>query len=205
VEFADFGLCDYNHAVYDPVDLPSLLADATLPGDRQAARRLRRFIDQQADRPRPGAPPIVSNARRARMRFPRIRQGSGPIGPIGAPQSSRLICASGSIQRRRLAKKGAVAFPLVKTAGDHSGIRHLRVSRRPVQTGHPGSIDNAAVFSFYRDMAVKGAVAGFARTYCLYLHDDPIAVEFGLSDQRKFLLLLLGCDLKRSRDSPSTF
>src|SRR5215470_1312451 len=31
VEFADFGLCDYNHAVYDPVETPLLLGDASLP------------------------------------------------------------------------------------------------------------------------------------------------------------------------------
>ena len=31
VEFADFGLCDYNHAVYDPVESPLLLDAASLP------------------------------------------------------------------------------------------------------------------------------------------------------------------------------
>jgi len=60
-------------------------------------------------------------------------------------------------------------------------------------------IGNEAVFSFYRDMAVQGARTGTARTYCLYLEDEPIAALFGLAGRGAFLMLLLGSDLKRFR------
>lgn len=204
VEFADFGLCDYNHAVYDPVDLPSLLADATLPGE---IGRMLGGCDVLSISKLISHDPVLRrlfpDARRARMRFSTYpaRLGTDWADWRTAKLAPDLRQQLDS-KRRRLAKKGAVAFRLVQDPPEIIRVfEHLRNFRadRFRQLGIRDPIDNEAVFSFYRDMAVKGAGAGFGRTYCLYLHDAPIAVEFGLADRRTFLLLLLGCDIKRFR------
>jgi CelD/BcsL family acetyltransferase involved in cellulose biosynthesis len=204
VEFADFGLCDYNHAVYDPVEAPLLLADATLPErvggvldgcDILSIRKLT-YHDPLLRR-------LFPHARRARMRFSAYpaRLGNDWVGWREAKLAPGLRREL-DLKRRRLAKKGAVTFTRARDAAEIARVfAHLRRFRadRFSELGIPDPIGNEAVFSFYRDMAVQGAHTGTARTYCLYLEGEPIAALFGLADRSAFLMLLLGADLKRFR------
>jgi len=106
------------------------------------------------------------------------------------------------IKRRRMAKRGTPAFALVL---DHSEIvrlfdalRNFRAQRFKERGAHD-VLDNEAIFSFYRQIAIDGAGGGTARTFCLYLSGVPVAVMFGLVHHRTFSLLLVGFDLTRYR------
>jgi len=204
VEFADFGLCDYNHAIYDPVETPLLLADASLPErvggmldgcDVLSISKLT-CRDRLVRR-------LFPNARWARMRFSAYpaRLGNDWAGWREAKLAPGLRRELG-LKRKRLAKKGAVTFTRAVDAAEIARVfAHLRQFRadRFSELGVPDPMRNEVVFSFYRDMAVRGAHSGTTRTYCLYLEDEPIAALFGLADRRAFLMLLLGADLKRFR------
>jgi len=204
VEFADFGLCDYNHAVYDPVETPLLLADPTLP------ERVGRVLDgydvlsiTKLTCDDPLLRRLFPNARRARMAFSAYpaKLGSNWADWRAAKLEPDLRRQLDS-KRRRLAKKGAVTFTRVRDAAEIARVfAHLLRFRadRFRELGIPDPMGNEAVFSFYRDMAVQGVRTGTARTYCLYLEDEPIAALFGLADRGAFLMLLLGSDLKRFR------
>jgi CelD/BcsL family acetyltransferase involved in cellulose biosynthesis len=203
-EFADFGLCDYNHPVYDPAEAPSLLADATLP------ERVGRTLDgcdvlsiSKLTCHDPVLRRLFPHAWRARMRFSSYpaRLGTDWAGWRAAKLELDLRQQLDS-KRRRLAKKGAVAFRTVRDPAEIAAVfEHLRRFRadRFRHFGIDDPIGNDAVFSFYRHMAVQGALTGNARTHCLYLKDEPIAVAFGLAHRGAFLLLLLGSDIKRFR------
>ncbi len=204
VEFADFGLCDYNHAVYDPAEIPLLLADATLPervgGMLDGCNFL--SISKLTDHD-PLLRRLFPDARWARMRFSAYpaRLGSDWAGWREAKLEPGLRREL-DLKHRRLAKKGAVTFTRVRDAAEIARVfAHLRRFRadRFSEIGVPDPMGNQVVFCFYRDMAVQGAHTGTTRTYCLYLEDEPIAALFGLAERSAFLMLLLGSDLKRFR------
>jgi CelD/BcsL family acetyltransferase involved in cellulose biosynthesis len=204
VEFADFGLCDYNHAIYDPVETPLLLADASLPervgGMLDGCDVL--SISKLTGRDRL-LRRLFPSARWARMRFSAYpaRLGNDWAGWREAKLAPGLRREL-DLKRRRLAKKGAVTFTRAVDAAEIARVfAHLRRFRadRFSELGVPDPMRNEAVFSFYRDMAVQGAHSGTTRTHCLYLDDEPIAALFGLADRSGFLMLLLGADLKRFR------
>jgi len=99
VEFADFGLCDYNHPVYDPADIPLLLADPTLP------ERVGGMLDgydvlsiTKLTRDDPLLRRLFPDARRARMAFSAYPASSQAIGLIGARPSSSPIFDDSSIR-----------------------------------------------------------------------------------------------------------
>ena len=204
VEFADFGLCDYNHPVYDPVEASLLLADASLPA------RVDGMLDGcdvlsigKLTCHDPLLRRLFPNARWARMRFSAYpaRLGSDWAGWREAKLEPGLRREL-DLKHRRLAKRGAVAFTRARDAAEIARVfAHLRRFRadRFAELGVPDPMGNEAVFSFYRDMAVQGARTGTTRTYCLYLEDEPIAALFGLANRSAFLMLLLGSDLKRFR------
>jgi CelD/BcsL family acetyltransferase involved in cellulose biosynthesis len=79
-----------------------------------------------------------------------------------------------------------------------SALRSFR-AHRFAQRGIADVIDNEAVFSFYRRVALDGARDGTARTFCLYVSGEPVAVMFGTVHRRRFSLLLVGFDLERYR------
>lgn len=64
-------------------------------------------------------------------------------------------------------------------------------------------IQQQSVRDFYTDIAVRGAAAGFARTYSLLLDGEPIGHTFGLTAGGRFDYLLIGCDYDtHGRHSP---
>jgi CelD/BcsL family acetyltransferase involved in cellulose biosynthesis len=204
IEFADFGLCDYLRPVYDPADAPILLGDATLPN--RVGALLPRY-DVIALTKMTNDSPILEhlfpNARRARMRVSAYPLNVGAVwtdwrAATLDPGLRREL----DVKRRRLARSGTSVFMLVEQASEiarvFDALRIFRADRFDERGAHD-VIDNDAVFSFYRKIAVDGARAGTARTYCLYHSGEPIAVMFGLVHARTFSLLLVGFDLARFR------
>jgi CelD/BcsL family acetyltransferase involved in cellulose biosynthesis len=204
VEFADFGLCDYIGAIYDPTDVPLLVADDTLPQRIGACLPPCDIISlMKLTGDDPVLERLFPNARRARMRV------SAYPAKIDTDWADwRLENLDGSLRReldmkrRRLAKKGTPAFVLVKDDSEinrvFEALRSFRAERFK-ERGDCDVISKDAVFLFYRQIAVDGARTGTARTFCLYLSGEPIAVMFGLVHRRTFSLLLVGFDLARYR------
>jgi CelD/BcsL family acetyltransferase involved in cellulose biosynthesis len=204
LRFADFGLCDYLGLVYDPADAPSLLTDASLP--RRVAAVLPRHDvlqftklvadDALLDR-------LFPNTYRARMRvsaYPvRIQSGWEEWRMAALETGFRRDL---DIKRRRAVRRGAAAFVLVDDPEEivrtFDALRQFR-ARRFKERGAHDLIDNEAVFSFYRRIAVEGAKDGTARTFCLYLSGEPAAIMFGIADRGTFSLILVGFDLARYR------
>lgn len=208
LEFADFGVCDYLGAVYDPADAPLLLADASLP--RRIAAALPRH-DLLALTKLTGDQPLLRrlfpNTRRARMRFaayPAQLQASWKAWrKARLDQSFRRYL---DMKRRRLERTGPPAFALLdepaRIRDAFMTMRRYRAERFKAIGGHD-ALDDDAVYDFYLRMAVEGARDGSARTHCLYLADEPIAVIFGLAHRGIYSLLLVGLDaVRHARLSP---
>lgn len=200
--FADFGLCDYLAPVYDPADMPLLLAVADLP--RRVAAALPRHDVLQLNK-LTGEDSLLEwlfpDMRRARMRastYPaRLRGDWRAWRTASIDQSFRRHLDK---KRRRLKRTGAPEFTRLR---DPDAIAHaLDVLRRYRSErfkalGVPDLLDEDAVFAFYRRMAVEGADDGFTRTHCLYLSGEPIAITFGIAQRGVYALLLVGLDVAR--------
>lgn len=204
LEFADFGLCDYHAAIYDPTNMARLVGDASLPA-RIAA--LLPEADLVALTKLQGDDPVLERlfpaAHRARMRVSshavRIDTAWSEWRQHRLDQSLRRELDA---KRRRFAKAGVPSFALVEDESEivraFDALRRFRFDRFS-ERGVPDVIDSEAVFSFYRQIAIDGARTGEARTFCLYLSGEPVAVMFGLAHRKAFSLLLVGFDLVRYR------
>lgn len=203
VEFAGFGVCDYLRPIYDPADQQRLMADATLPGriasllscDIILLTKVHEydavldglFPQAQARQMHLSAHPVSLG-----KDWDRWRSSTLP------PGFRRDL----EIKRRRFAKKGRPAFVLVEDRREivrvFEALREFRAQRfgeRKVSD----ILENDALFSFYRTVAMRGISSGLARTYCLYLSDVPCGAAFGLFHRKAFHLLLLGFDVVHYR------
>jgi len=208
LEFADFGLCDYLGPVYEDADLPLLLADARLP--QRVAAALPRH-DALAFTKLTGDQTLL-----ARL-FPAMHRAQMRISayPAKLPtdwttwrtnQLDPSVRRDLDIKRRRLDRSGKAEFTLLRDPSDiasaFDALRRYR-SARFKAIGAPDIMDNEAVFAFYRGMAIQGARDGTTRTERLSLSEEPIAVQFGLSQGRTYSMLLIGVDIARhARLSP---
>jgi CelD/BcsL family acetyltransferase involved in cellulose biosynthesis len=62
---------------------------------------------------------------------------------------------------------------------------------------------DGTIFAFCRRMAIEGAQRGFARTECLTVSGEVVAVQFGLVQRGTYMMLMLGADIERfGRTSP---
>jgi CelD/BcsL family acetyltransferase involved in cellulose biosynthesis len=204
LEFVDFGLCDYLAAIYDPTNTARLVADASLPArvaellpaaDIIALTKLQ-GDDAVLER-------LFPTAHRAHMRVSshavRIDTAWSEWRQHKLDESLRRELDA---KRRRFAKAGTPFFTRVEDETDivraFDALRRFR-SHRFGERGVPDIIDSEAVFSFYRQIAIEGARTREARTFCLYLSGEPVAVMFGLAHRKAFSLLLVGFDLVRYR------
>jgi CelD/BcsL family acetyltransferase involved in cellulose biosynthesis len=204
LEFADFGLCDYLSPVYDPADAPFLLAESTL------SRRLQRLLPpcdiislakMRSDNP--VLERLFPNTRRARMRVSAYPVAIGKNwNDWRAARLRPSLRSELDLKRRRLTRRSEPVFLLIEQESEiiraFDALRSFRADRFS-ERGTRDLIENQAIFSFYRQIAINGARAGTARTYCLYLSGEPAAVMFGLVHRRTFSLLLVGFDLVRYR------
>ncbi len=206
LEFADFGLCDYLGAAYDPADAPLLLADATLPQRLNAALPRHDVLAITKLTADPLLERLFPRARRARMRL------SAYPAPLGADWSAwraatlnKSFRSELDMKRRRLGRTGREEFALLRDADAittaFDALRRFRSERFKV-LGAPDVLDLEAVFAFYRRMAIEGAQDGSTRTHCLYLSGDPLAVMFGLAQRGVYSMLLVAFDARHGRLSP---
>jgi len=204
IEFADFGVCDYLASICEPADAPHLIADATLP---PRIRRLLAPFDVISFAKLPHEDLVLKhlfpNARRARMR---VSAHSLEWNTSWSEWRSTKVDSSLrhelDIKRRRLAKAGTPVFAHLKKQNEiaeaFDAMQRFRAERFKTRNG-ADILDHPAVLSFYREVAISGAPAGTARTYCLSLSGEPVAVMFGLAHHRTFSLLLIGFDLAKYR------
>ncbi len=208
LEFADFGICDYLGAVYDPEDTPHLLADESLPqriADALPHHDLLEFTkltggDPLLDR-------LFPRVRRAHMRFaayPAQLQADWTAWRKGKLDNSfrRYL----DMKRRRLERTGTPAFALLdeptRIGEAFAALRRYRVERFKA-IGGQDALDNDAIYDFYLRIAIEGARDGSTRTHCLSIEGEPIAVIFGLVQRGIYSLLLVGFDAQRhARLSP---
>lgn len=208
VEFADFGLCDYNAAVCDLDDTVLLDSDATLPRRVAAAMPRHDLMTlTKMTREDPLLRRLFPNASRAQMRF------SAFPTPLGSDwtawREARLsqgFRRDLGVKRRRLERLGAVEFARLSDAGQiaraFGTLRELRSARLKSLGAHDVMADET-VFAFYRRMAIEGAQRGFARTECLSVAGEVVAVQFGLVQHGRHAMLMLGADIERfGRTSP---
>ena len=206
LRFADFGVCDYLTSVYDRVDAERLIADATLPV--RVATLLPPFdVISFTKLPHEDAvlKHLFPTARRARMRASTHAVEWDPDATWADWRLAKMdpsLRHELDIKRRRLARAGTPVFVLEKDRSRISEafdtLRAFRIDRFKRRRAND-ILDNHAVFSFYRQIAIEGADSEIARTYCLYLSGEPVAVMFGLVHRRTFLLLLVGFDLVKYR------
>jgi CelD/BcsL family acetyltransferase involved in cellulose biosynthesis len=201
VEFADFGVCDYAAPVASDADSAAILAD----GD--ACARIRAVL----------RPYDV-------LRIQKLREGAFPIERvIGAPPRAAMAMSAHAVvlgqdytawraekisasyrkeldkKARQLHRKGSVVF---SCASDHVAIRatleKMKEYRGP-RFGGGDLLQKTNYFDFYLDVALQGR-GSIARLYSLTLDDIPIAGVFGISHERRLLVLLGGFDLPNHKN-----
>ena len=204
IEFADFGLCDYLASVYGPADAHRLIADATLP---LRIRRLLAPFDVISLTKLPHEDLVLGhlfpNARRARMRVSaHAVEWNTSWTEWRSTKVNPSLRHELDIKRRRFAKAGTPVFTHLKNESEivqvFDALRRFRADRFKSRNA-TDILDNHAIFSFYRRVAIDGARPGTARTYCMYLSGEPVAVMFGLVHQRTFSLVLIGFNLLKYR------
>jgi CelD/BcsL family acetyltransferase involved in cellulose biosynthesis len=208
VEFADFGLCDYNAAVCDLDDTVLLDSDATLPQRVIAAMPRHDLMTlTKMTREDPLLRRLFPGASRAEMRFSaypaRLTSDWNAWREATLSQGFRRDLG---MKRRRLERLGTVEFVRLLDAEEiaraFGTLRELRSARLKALGAHD-VMAAETVFAFYRRMAIEGAQSGFARTECLSVSGEVIAVQFGLIQQGKHAMLMLGADIERfGRTSP---
>ncbi|MEJ0074521.1 MAG: GNAT family N-acetyltransferase [Alphaproteobacteria bacterium] len=208
MEFADFGLCDYNAAVCDLDDAVLLDADATLP--RRVAAAMPRHDLMTLTKMTCEHPLLLRlfpDASRAEMRFSayptRLTSDWKSWHEATLAQGFRRDLG---VKRRRLERLGPVEFVRLSDAEQIAHafgiLRKLRSVRLKSIGGHDVMADET-IFAFYRRMAIEGAQQGFARTECLSVSGETVAVQFGLVQRGTYLMLMLGADIERfGRTSP---
>jgi CelD/BcsL family acetyltransferase involved in cellulose biosynthesis len=208
VEFADFGLCDYNAAICDLDDAVLLDSDATLPQRVTAALPRHDLMTlTKMTREDPLLRQLFPNASRAQMRFSAYpAQLTSDWKVWGETTLSQGFRRDLGMKRRRLERLGSVEFARLsepkQIASAFATLRGLRSARLKALGAHDVMADET-VFAFYRRMAIEGAQQGFARTECLSVSGETIAVQFGLIQQGRHAMLMLGADIERfGRTSP---
>ena len=208
LEFADFGICDYLGAIYDPDDAARLLADASLPqriADALPPHDLLELTKLTDDDPLLAR--LFPRVRRARMRFAaypaRLQADWKAWRKAKLDDSFRRYL---DMKRRRLERTDTPEFALLdepaRIGEAFAAMRRYRVERFKA-IGGQDALGNDAIYDFYLRIAIEGARDGSTRTHCLSVAGEPIAVIFGLVQRGVYSLLLVGFDGERhARLSP---
>lgn len=109
-------------------------------------------------------------------------------------------------KRRALEKQGEWAYRIVADRNDIDGIlEKLRAYRKPRYEDREGTdqIQRADSFDFYRKLAHAGIGSGYVTVFVFTLDDEVVSVQYGLSHNKCFSMLMPGIDYDRiGRFSP---
>jgi CelD/BcsL family acetyltransferase involved in cellulose biosynthesis len=201
VEFADFGVSDYAAPIASDADSEAILAD------QDASARINCMLK----------PYDV-------LRIQKLRDLAFPIERlIGAPPRAAMSMSAHAValgrdyttwraekipasyrkeldkKSRQLHRKGSIVF---SCASDPVAIRatldKMKEYRGP-RFGDGDLLQKPNYFDFYLDVALQGR-GSIARLYSLTLDGTPIAGVFGLSHDRRLLVILGGFDLPNHKN-----
>lgn len=196
---ADFGVCDYNAIVADPLVLETLAAD---PSIIERIDRLLNVADVLLFRK------VRNDAFGARRLFKKT---------MASPcENAAYHCDTGpdfeTWQRRTISRKfskelGRLNRQVERELGhyEHRPARtedEVREAFRFLKNVRDGRfdgdlLDREIYETFYRDFAVAGLASGDAITYVSYLEGKPVAVLFGPACETEFHAVLIGSDIQR--------
>lgn len=196
---ADFGVCDYNAVVGDPLVLETLAAD---PSVIDRIDRLLSVGDLLLFRK------VRDDAFDARRLFKKT--AASPC--ENAAYHSDTGADFEAWQRRTISRKfskelGRLNRQLERDVGpyEHRPAQtedEIREAFRFLKTVRDGRfegdlLDNEIYEAFYRDFAIAGLASGDAITYVSYLDGKPVAVLFGPACEDEFHAVLIGSDIQR--------
>lgn len=199
VEFADLCVSDYVSPVASPESFLQIVAD------QAACAAIRQHLAPY-DLLRIGKLPETSLplerlfGREKRKRMDVSGYASRLEGSFGAWRDKNLSlnCRKKFRKKsRQLGRKGEVRFARAETPAaikaTFDALRLYRQRRFGRRSGAFDPLQLPSYFDFYLSVALEGC-GGFARTYTIWLDDQPIAGAFGLSYCGAFLVILVGFD-----------
>ena len=202
VEFADLHVCDYA----SPVATRAVFAQ--IAADRAAVAAIHRHlmpydllrVGKLSDTALP-VEHLFPDEQRTRMDLNAYASMLEPT--FGAWREKHLSRTSRKrLQKktRQLHRKGEVRFTCAQSPAairmTFDALKRLRGQRFGERGGPVDLVQVPSYFSFYSSVAVEGR-DGVARTYTLWLDEEPIAGAFGLSHRGSFLVVLVGFDAAR--------
>lgn len=195
IEFADLGVSDYAAPVGAPATLQALAANEAVGRKIRALLqpcdliRIKKVVDPQCGLDGLlGAPDWRSMRVSAHSVALTAPYASWRDGVMSASRRSSL-----ARKRRALGRKGAVRFEALH---DASRILEAMAAMRTwrLHRFEGDLVQQPAFYDFYVEIALRGAVCGFARTYGLWLDDQLIGALMGVCHRGRFLFLLAGMD-----------
>lgn len=196
---ADFGVCDYNAVVADPLTLETLAADSSIL-DR--IDRLLDVADVLFFRK------VRDDGFDARRLFKKTAASPGEnaayhseTGPDFEVWQRRTISRKFSKELGRLARQVEREFGPYehRPAQTEDEIREAFRFLKNVRNGRfdEDLLDNEMYEKFYCDFAIAGMASGEAITYVSYLDGRPVAVLFGPAYQDEFHAVMIGSDIQQ--------
>lgn len=201
LQFADFGVCDYNGAVADADTLSMIAADSDVLVRVEALTKgcdllmLRKIREDSFDVSRvfpgsqssPGENPAYHSVIGDDLEEWRRRTLSKKFSKELARLQRQTEREFGSYEHRAAASESEIvaAFDFLRT------VRQGRFDG--------DLLDNPLYFEFYRDYAMAAHSAGEAITYVSYIAGKPVAVLFGLNGDGEFHPVLIGSDTEHFR------
>ena len=194
---ADFGVCDYNAIVADPLVLETLASDPSVLERIDALLGIasvlmfRKVRDDGFDARRLFKKTTASACENAAYH--------SEIGDDFEAWQRRTIRRKFSKELSRLGRQIEREFGRYeqRPAASEGEIRQALAFLRDTRKGRfeADLLDSEVYFSFYSDYAVAAAQSGEAVTYVSYLNGKPVAVLFGLAGDEQFHAVLIGADI----------
>lgn len=198
LQFADFGVCDYNAPVADRNILSMMAAD-----DRLLARLdqlmkqcdlvlLRKIRDDSFD--------MAQLLTRSTSSVGENAAYHCEIGDDLDAWRTRILSKKFSKELDRLQRQAEREFGSYehRAATSESEIRAAFDFLRRVRKGRfeEDLLDSPLYFEFYRDYAIASHESGESITYVSYIADQPVAVLFGVAGDGEFHALLFTSDIE---------
>jgi CelD/BcsL family acetyltransferase involved in cellulose biosynthesis len=194
---ADFGVCDYNCIVADPMVLETLARDPSVLDRIDALLGVAGVL-------------IFRKVRDDGFDASRLFKKTTATACENAAYHSEIGNDFEAWQRRTISRKfskelGRLGRQIEREFGHYehrraeggAEIREALVFLRDTRRGRfeDDLLDREVYFSFYCDYAVAAANSGEAITYVSYLCGKPVAVLFGLAGAGEFHAVLIGSDI----------